>query len=266
MANIQGMTMRNTERWAKAKLTRGPEFVSVAKRLLSAKIRYQGIEEKTGVPWFVVAVIHEREAAQDFTKSIAQGDPWNRASIHVPKGRGPFKSWEAAAIDALTLCAPYAAQWKDWSPGGTLTLLEQYNGLGYANKGLPSPYIWSGTDQYVKGKYVADGVFDANVVDKQLGCAGLLLAMQSIDTSIQFASYKPNLAPSIIPPPPDVEPVPVPPVNKPHPAKYSAMIIAVAATLEAVVQTNSIAILTGIVALGIAAVLAVHFLWPNTRK
>jgi hypothetical protein len=36
-------------------------------------------------------------------------------------------------------------------PGGALTLLEQYNGLGYANRGLPSPYIWSGTDRYLKG-------------------------------------------------------------------------------------------------------------------
>lgn len=29
-----------------------------------------------------------------------------------------------------------------------LAKLEQYNGLGYAARGRPSPYIWSGTDQY----------------------------------------------------------------------------------------------------------------------
>ncbi len=69
-------------------------------------------------------------------------------------------------------------------------MLEQYNGLGYFNRGLPSPYIWSGTDQYIKGKYVADRVFDPNVVDKQLGCAGLILAMQKIDPSIEFGPPK----------------------------------------------------------------------------
>lgn len=67
-----------------------------------------------------------------------------------------------------------------------MTLLEQYNGLGYAAKGLPSPYVWSGTDQYRSGKYVADHVFDPNVVDNQLGCAGLIKAMMLIDPSIVF--------------------------------------------------------------------------------
>jgi lysozyme family protein len=109
--------------------------------------------------------------------NLAQGDPWNRQSVHVPKGRGPFNSFEEAAIDALANCAPNAAKNKDWSAGGALTLLERYNGLGYAAKGLPSPYVWAGTDQYTKGKYVADGVFDPNYVDRQLGCAGLLIAM-----------------------------------------------------------------------------------------
>jgi len=61
---------------------------------------------------------------------------------------------------------------KDWSIGGILTLLEQYNGLGYASRGCASPYIWSGTDQYVAGKYVADHVFDPSTVDRQIGAAG----------------------------------------------------------------------------------------------
>jgi lysozyme family protein len=67
--------------------------------------------------------------------------------------------------------------------GGALTLLEEYNGLGYAARGLPSPYVWAATDQYVKGKYVADGHFDPDVVDQQLGCAALLLELQALDTS-----------------------------------------------------------------------------------
>jgi hypothetical protein len=66
-------------------------------------------------------------------------------------------------------------------------MLEQYNGLGYAGRGLPSPYVWSGTDQYHTGKYIHDGVFDPNEVDQQLGCAGILMAMMQIDPSITFA-------------------------------------------------------------------------------
>ena len=176
----------NVRRWNAAKLTRGPEFLPVTKRLVAAKQRYLTVSQKTGIPWPFIAVTHQRESSQNWSRSLAQGDPWDRVSTHVPAGRGPFKSWEEAAYDALVNCGPYAARNKDWSIGGLLTLLEQYNGLGYVNRGLPSPYIWSGTDQYRAGKYVADGVFDPSAVDKQLGCAGLIMAMMSLDPTITF--------------------------------------------------------------------------------
>src|SRR6201996_7457213 len=184
MTNIVALKAANVERWQNAKITR--DCSAAAKGLLAAKPRYQAVEAKTGVPWFAIAVIHERESSQNWSGSLAQGDPWNRVSVHVPAGRGPFKSWEEAAVDALVNCPPFAARNRDWSIGGTLTMLEQYNGLGYASRGRPSPYIWSGTNQYVSGKYVRDGVYDANAVDHQLGCAGLLIAMMSLDRSIRF--------------------------------------------------------------------------------
>lgn len=199
MANIPALLAANTARWKKAKLTRAAEFAPVAKRLVASKARYQAVAAKTGVPWFVIAVIHQRESSGNFAKSLAQGDPWNEVSTHVPKGRGPFPSWEAAAVDALVVCPPYAAKWKDWSAGGTMTLLEQYNGLGYANKGISSPYVWSGTDQYVSGKYISDGVFSASTVDKQLGCAGLIMAMAVLDPSISFSGNVPVLTDAPIP-------------------------------------------------------------------
>lgn len=186
MADLVRLKDANVRRWKAANLTRGPEFLPVAKRLVAGKDRYLTVSKRTGIPWPFIAVTHQRESSQNWSRSLAQGDLWDRVSTHVPRGRGPFTSWEAAAYDALVNCSPYAARNKDWSIGGLLTLLEQYNGLGYVNKGLPSPYIWSGTDQYSRGKYVADGVFDASAVDKQLGCAGLIMAMMSLDSSITF--------------------------------------------------------------------------------
>lgn len=186
MVDTSALKQANARRWANAKLTRGPEFTPVAKRLVAAKTRYQAVEHATGVPWPFIAVTHQRESSQNWERSLAQGDPWNRVSTHVPAGRGPFQSWEAAAIDALVNCGPYAARNRDWSIAGTLALLEQYNGLGYMRRGLPSPYIWSGTDQYSRGKYVRDGVFDPDEIDKQLGCAGLIMAMMQLDQSIKF--------------------------------------------------------------------------------
>lgn len=179
MVDITALIAANAARWTAMKV-RGeliPTLDTVAQRLVATQPRYQTVSDKTGVPWDVIAVIHEREASQSWAANLAQGDPWNQVSVHVPRGRGPFSSWEDAAVDALTNCGPYAARWKDWSTGGRLTLLEEYNGLGYAARGLPSPYVWASTDQYVRGKYIADGHFDPNAVDHQLGCAALLARM-----------------------------------------------------------------------------------------
>lgn len=220
MTDLAALKTANAKRWANTRLTRN--FATVAKHLVSppAKFRYQAVAARTGVPWFVIAVIHQRECSQDWTGSLAQGDPWNRVSVHVPAGRGPFRSWVEAAIDALVNCSPFAARNKDWSIGGTLTMLEQYNGLGYASRGRPSPYIWSGTNQYVSGKYVRDGVYDPDAVDSQLGCAGLLMAMMALDPTITFTgvTITPPNVPSV--PKPAIPAVATPP-SITHPAKGS---------------------------------------------
>jgi lysozyme family protein len=189
MTDLNALAAANAMRWASAKLIRN--FTPVAKSLVAAKPRYVAVETATGVPWFVVAVIHERESAQNWFAGLAQGDPWNRVSLHVPAGRGPFKSWEEAAIDALVHCAPYLARNKDWSIQSTLTRLEEYNGLGYAARGVPSPYVWSGTDQYKCGKYIRDGVYDSAAIDAQPGCAGLLLAIMALDRTVSFDGKMP---------------------------------------------------------------------------
>lgn len=189
MTNLATLKQANQVRWEKAQITISLAHTInvVAQRLVASKARYQTVETSTKVPWGFIAVVHERESSQSWLASLAQGDPWNRISIHVPRGRGPFKSWEDAAIDALVNCAPFAARNTDWTPGGSLTMLEEYNGLGYAAHGLPSPYVWASTDQYSHGKYIADGHFDPNAVDHQLGCAALLKAMIALDPTIQFA-------------------------------------------------------------------------------
>lgn len=178
-----------TARWQNAAVwkSRIPELDAIAKKLVApgAKARYQFVESKTGVPWWVVAIIHEREGSQSWATNLAQGDPWDKISTHEPAGQGPFDSWESAAINALK---PYA-HWTDWSVGGTLTFFEIYNGEGYYERGLPSPYNWSGTNQYVRGKYIADKAFDPNVIDKQPGCAALIARMHILDQAVGALTF-----------------------------------------------------------------------------
>lgn len=163
--------------------TREPELRRIAKRLYAAKERYVAVERKTGVPWYMIAVIHERESSQDWDASLAQGDPWDEVSIHVPRGRGPFHSWEEAAIDALQYDG--LTKVKDWRLEKVLYYLEKYNGWGYRRHGVPSAYLWAGSNIYSSGKYVADGQWSAMAVDKQAGCAPLIRCLMDLDETVR---------------------------------------------------------------------------------
>src|SRR5215472_2333281 len=118
--DVEYLKRENAWRWQAMSVRPDSKLDEVAARLVSRRPTYRAIEARTGVPWFVVAVIHEREAGGVMSANIAQGDPWNRVRVHVPAGRGPFNSFEDAAYDALVNCAPHASRWTDWSIGGTL--------------------------------------------------------------------------------------------------------------------------------------------------
>lgn len=204
MANIPLLIVRNQHRWEHMHINanRLGEFHRTATRLCdpAAKVRYQEVQKATGVPWFMIAAWSEREygGPPHWDKQLSQGDPLNRTSWHVPRGRGPFfnhptdpplqDAWYRGALDALIDCAPRAAHWHDWTPGGAATISEEYNGLGYANMGVPSAYVWSGSDQYDRGKYVRDGVYSPYVRDVQEGVMPLVSAMMAVDPTIEFAS------------------------------------------------------------------------------
>jgi len=170
----------------------------IAKKLIAGKPRYQAVAGQTGVPWAAIALIHQMECGGDWSLNIAQGDPWNRRSVHVPKGRGPFHSWEDAAVDALAIDGTDRVT--AWGIERLCYELEKYNGFGSRAKGIHTPYLWSYSNHYSHGKYVADHVWDANAVSGQAGAMPLLSRMMALDASITFGQA---------PPPPDVEPGPV---------------------------------------------------------
>jgi len=64
----------------------------------------------------------------------------------------------------------------NWSTGRMLHLLESFNGFGYRPFKVPTPYLWSFSNLYEKGKYVRDGEYDPNAVSQQCGAAVILKA------------------------------------------------------------------------------------------
>jgi lysozyme family protein len=148
-------------------------------KIKANKGTYDEVSTQTSVPWYTVAAIHYRESGLSFKHHLHNGDPLTERTVHIPKGRpikgAPPFTWKDSAIDALNMS--WLSKNKDWSIGNTLALIERYNGLGYQKKGLPSPYIWSWTNQYHKGKYVEDGKFDPNAVDQQCGAAVIIKSL-----------------------------------------------------------------------------------------
>lgn len=215
--DIAALKRTNAARWAAMhiKADRLAEFDRTAHRLCAPenKVRFQGVTDRLGglgyspVPWWFIAICAEREygGPPRWNKQLAQGDPLDQVSHNDPGGRGPFldhpgdktpgyDAWTRGCLDALVDCGPYAAKWTDWSIGGILTLWEEYNGVGYALRGVPSAYVFSGSDQYESGKFIADHVYSAGTKDVQEGCAPLFSRMMALDKSIVIG------APIIIPP------------------------------------------------------------------
>jgi lysozyme family protein/peptidoglycan hydrolase-like protein with peptidoglycan-binding domain len=163
-----------------------------AARLLKNKSIYQQIETITHVPWYFIGLCHDRESGFDLNTYLGNGQALNRVTTIVPKGRGPFLGPNAfvdGAVDALRIQGFVGAT--DWSIARTLFRLEGFNGFGYHSRGVNSPYLWSGSTVYGPpeeraGKFVADGVFDPNKVDPQLGVAVILKELMGLDNSIIF--------------------------------------------------------------------------------
>lgn len=152
-----------------------------AEQIRRNQFRYKAAVNGTPVPWYVLALIHHMEADGDFRQQIVNGEPYDRATRLYPKGKGPWTSWESAALWAFQKSEDFQLfnkqEWKRWQ---TLWRLEHYNGAGYAHKGLPSPYLWAGSNHGVGvGKFVErlgeDGeyhaVYDPNLVSSQIGAA-----------------------------------------------------------------------------------------------
>ena len=58
-----------------------------------------------------------------------------------------------------------------------LTFAKVYNGSGYFNRGVVSPYIYSGTNLYTSGLYTSDHNYNPNAVETRPGVYLLLKAI-----------------------------------------------------------------------------------------
>lgn len=152
------------------------ELAQIKKIFEENKDKYEKVAEATGVPAELICAIHYREGSCNFSTYLHNGDPLGQTTTHVPAGLY-FEDWTDAAIDAIKSQNPEII--KDGDFDSCMEYAERYNGLGYRNKGLASPYVWAGTTNYTGGMYVADGQFDANARDKRVGVAVMMKYLMS---------------------------------------------------------------------------------------
>ncbi len=155
-----------------------PEIKGIVNKILNGQTRYDAVGNKLNIPWYFIGIVHSLEGESNFNTHLHNGDPLTARTVQVPAGRpktgNPPFTWEFSAEDALILKA--LDKWTDWSVPGILYKLEAYNGYGYHNTdiNINSPYLWSYSNHYTKGKFIKDHVYSPSAVSKQCGAAILL--------------------------------------------------------------------------------------------
>jgi uncharacterized protein (TIGR02594 family) len=205
MYNFEEMKMKLLGLWNKAEIV--PEKKESALKLVKAQLanksKYESVSKATGVPWFVISIIHQMESDCNWKTHLHNGDSLSARTIQVPAGRPktgepPF-TWEESAIDALSY--DKLSENTDWSILRILYLWTKYNGMGYDRKGLNSPYVWASTTVQTKGKYVSDGVFDPDAISKRCGCVAMLKTLiemgEIIDDTVKPDNSLPPANPDI---------------------------------------------------------------------
>lgn len=155
------------------------EVDGIVTQIFAHRDRYEAVEATSGVPWYVVALIHNLECSLKFNQHLHNGDSLNRKTYNDPAGRPPgwdgTGTWEESALDALRY--DRLTQYTDWDIARICYTFETFNGWGYRGHFIHSPYLWAGCQHYTAGKYIRDHVYDARAVSEQLGSAVILKRM-----------------------------------------------------------------------------------------
>jgi len=158
------------------------DLASVAKRLLAHVDRFKFVQAGCGVPALWLMPVFEREGPS-FDAYFGNGDPLSRPTTHVPKGRGPFPTWEDGVIDSLEI--DHITACPVWTWERACYAWEGWNGFGpRLHHGRPSGYLWGGTSIYQGGKYVADGVWSRGTFDKQLGTVAVAKKLAALSPEL----------------------------------------------------------------------------------
>ncbi len=158
---------------------------NVAKKIVNGQAKYAAAVAGTTIPWWFIGVVHMMEGGLDFGTHLHNGDPLTARTVNHPAGhpaviQGLPIDWVYSAKDSIVY--ERLDKVTDWSLTSVLYHWHRYNGISneYKRRHIPTPYLWSGTQHYIKGLYTSDHHFEADRVSKQIGAAVLLRALIEI--------------------------------------------------------------------------------------
>jgi len=157
--------------------------LDIAYAILRNAWRYVAVERDTVVPFEVVALIHHLDFGGSLKANMTTGEPWGRRDVN---GNGPWLSWHSAAVDAmLEFRDPHSVfLYSHNVPASWLAALERHNGEGYWARGLPSAYVYAGTNHGVgTGFYGADGRYTEERDAGLVGAAPVIMAINDLLTN-----------------------------------------------------------------------------------
>lgn len=147
--------------------------------------RYIDVGASTGVPAALIGALDYRESGCNPAKALGQGDRWNAVSTHVPRGKGPFVSWQDAA-DFYVNYGHLNDASQPWTWAYVCWKGEAWNGFGPRNHGRHTGYLWACTSIYDGGKYIGDGQWDPKASDQQVGIIPLMRRLVILEPSLAF--------------------------------------------------------------------------------
>jgi lysozyme family protein len=153
-----------------------------ASLVLDGQDRYQQAADLVGVPWTFIGLVHLMECDCDFNSQILNGESWKKRTTLVPKGLGPWDSWEASCLEPNAPEALWRYKGKYvWTLGRMAKEFERWNGFGYAVRNKESPYLWSGSQHGIgTGKYRYDGRYSPTAVSDQPGALVVLRKIEEM--------------------------------------------------------------------------------------
>lgn len=172
----------------------------IVDKIVANKPLYQAVSRKVNAPWYFIAAIHNMESSLRLDRHLHNGDRLTARTRHVPAGRpvdgDPPFTWEESAQDALKLRKIDRVE--DWSLDRTLYELEGYNGWGYRlfHQHVKSPYLWSFSNHYTQGKYIADGTWSNTAVSRQCGAAVIVKRLEQRE---EISSLTGRIASNVVP-------------------------------------------------------------------